>query len=159
MADAAEHHARLIGLRVEVIVLEQLLDDRLLIGRVVDREIAAEPDVMRLAAQQARAQRVECRHPHRAAVRLEQPLDALTHFLRGLVGKRDRHDLIGIRDLLGDEIRDAMRDDARLARAGSRKDQERAVGLSYSFLLCRVQRGEKVQLSYSTVTLFARFLG
>ena len=131
------------GLGVEVIVLEQLLDDRLLIGGVVDREVAAQADVVRLAAQQARAQRVEGRHPHRAAVRLEQPLDALAHFLGGLVGEGDRHDLIGIRDLLGDEIRDAMRDDARLSRARACEDQQRAVGLSYSFLLCRIQRGEQ----------------
>ena len=98
------------------------------------------PMLWRLAPQQARAQRVERGHPHRAAVGVEQPLDTLAHFLGGLVGEGDRHDLIGIRDLLGDEIGDAMRDDARLSRAGSGKDQERAVGLSYSFLLCRVER-------------------
>ena len=43
-------------LGVEVIVLEQLLDDGLLIGGVVDGEIAAEADVVGLAPQQARAQ-------------------------------------------------------------------------------------------------------
>ena len=130
-----EHHPRLVRLVVEVIVLEQLLDDRLLIGGVVDREVAAEADVVGLAAQQARAQRVESRHPHRAAIRAEQPLDALAHFLGGLVGEGDRHDLIGIRDLLGDEIRDAMRDDARLSRPRAGEDQQRAVGLTYGFLL------------------------
>jgi hypothetical protein len=121
-----------------VIVLEQLLDDRLLIGGVVDGEIAAEADVVGLAAQQARAQGVERRHPHRAAIGLEQALDALAHFLGGLVREGDRHDLIGIGDLLGDEIGDAMRDDARLSRTRSCENQERTISLSYSFLLCRV---------------------
>ena len=142
-----------------MILLQQLLDDGLLVGGVVDGEIAAEADVVGFAAQQPRAQGVEGRHPHGAAVDVEQMLDALAHFLRGLVGERDRHDLIGIRDLLGDEIRDAMRDDARLSRPGAGEDQQRAFGLSNSFLLCRIQRGEEIQLSYSTVTLFARFLG
>ena len=79
--------------------------------------------------------RMERRHPHRAAIGVEQLLDPLAHFLRGLVREGDRHDLIGIRDLLGDEIRDAMRDDARLSRPGSCEDQQRAFGLSNSFLL------------------------
>ena len=54
-----------------------------------------------------------------------------------------------------------MRDDARLARAGSREDQQRPVGVSYSFLLLSGLREErKIQtLLYSTVTLFARFRG
>ena len=159
MTDAAEHHSRLIRLGIEVIVLQQLLDDRLLIGGIVNREVAAEADVVGFAAQQPRAQRMKGRHPHRAAVGVEQALDALAHFLSGLVGEGDRHDLIGIGDLLGDEVGDAMRDDARLPRARTRENQQRAFGLPYSFLLCRVQRGEKIQLSYSTVTLFARFLG
>ena len=33
-----------------------------------------------------------------------------------------------------------MRDDARLARARARENQQRAVGLSYSFLLCGFKR-------------------
>jgi hypothetical protein len=37
---------------------------------------------------QARAQGVKRRDPHRAAVRIEQSLDALAHFLRGLVRER-----------------------------------------------------------------------
>ena len=80
-------------------------------------------------------------------------------------------------------VADAMRNDARLSRSGARENQERAFRLSYSFLLCRIQRGEKIHLVagsqspvarkhnvfsgywilasdyYYTVTLFARFLG
>ena len=36
---------------------------------------------------------------------------------------------------LGDEIRDAMRDDARLARARAGEDQQRAVGVANGVLL------------------------
>ena len=52
-----------------------------------------------------------------------------------------------------------MRDDARLARARAGENQQRARGVEDGFLLFRVQSGEKIQPLYSTVTLFARFLG
>ena len=90
---------------------------------VIDREVATEADVVRFAPKNARAQGVKRRDPHGATIRIEQLLDPLTHFLRGLVREGDRHDLIGIRDLLGYEIRDAMRDDARLSRPGAREDE------------------------------------
>ena len=48
MADAAEHHPRLVRFGVKVIVLEQLLDDGLLVGGIVDREIAAQADIVGL---------------------------------------------------------------------------------------------------------------
>jgi hypothetical protein len=40
-----------------------------------------------------------------------------------------------------------MRDDARLPRAGAREDQQRAIRASNSFLLLRVERGEKIQMA------------
>ena len=111
----------------------------LLIGGVVDREITAEADVVGFATQQPRTQRVEGGNPHGAAVGIEQPLDPLAHFLRGLVGERDRHDLIGIRNALRHEIGDAVRDDARLSRAGSCQNQQRTFCLAYSLLLFGIQ--------------------
>ena len=88
-------------------LLQRLLDDRELIGRVVDDEVARQADRRRLAAQQPRAQRVERRDPHPAAVGAEQRLDARAHLLRGLVGEGDGEDLVGLRVAVADEIRDA----------------------------------------------------
>ena len=90
----------------------------------------------------------------------------------------------GGRCSLADEVRDAVRDDARLAGARAGQDQQRAVGLKDSFLLFGIEAGEEIQASfyrrhgppegghsqvacvrvrlqpdYSTVTLFARFRG
>jgi hypothetical protein len=121
-----------------VVGLQQLLDHRLLIGGIVNGEVAAQADVVRFAPQQSRAERVERGDPHRAAVHVEQPLDTLAHFLGGLVGEGDRHDLIGVGDALRDEPGDPMRDDARFPGARSSKNQERAVGPLNSFLLLRI---------------------
>ena len=90
-----EHRARLIGVVVEAVLLDQLLDHRLLVGRVVDDEVARQADAGRLAPQQARAQRVERRDPHRPAVGAEQRLDARAHLLRRLVGEGDREHAVG----------------------------------------------------------------
>ncbi len=104
--------------------------------------------------------------------------DARAHLLRRLVGEGDGEDAIGLGDAAADEVGDAVRDDARLAGARAGEDQERAFRLEYSFVLFRIEAGEKIQAStvvgsrqshpascrppaatYSTVTLFARFLG
>ena len=53
-----------------------LLDDRDLIGRVVDHEIARQPDLRRLAPQQPRAERVERREPD--ALATPSPISAST---------------------------------------------------------------------------------
>ena len=123
---------------------QRLLDDGELVGGVVDDEVAGQADVRRLAAQQPRAQRVKGRDPHLPAVDAEQRLDARAHLLRGLVGEGDRQDAIRRADVAADEVGDAVRDDARLARARAREDQERAVGLKNSFLLFGIEGGEKI---------------
>ena len=56
----------------------------------------------------------------------QKPRDALLHFARGLVGEGDGEDVSG-RDAFGNEVGDAERDDAGLARASSGEDQHRAV--------------------------------
>jgi hypothetical protein len=146
MADATEHVPRLIGAVIETCFLDQLFDHRLLIARIVDHEVARETNVRRLASQQARTQRVERRDPHRPAVRAEKRLDAVAHLCCGLIGERDSQKTIGRRNLLGNEIGDAMRDDARLAGSRAGKNQERTVCMLNGSLLFRIQRGEEIQI-------------
>ena len=69
----------------------------------------------------------------------KQRLHARPHFLRRLVGEGDGEDAIGFGDAAADEVSDAMRDDARLARPRSCEDQERAFGLFDSFPLFRIE--------------------
>ena len=79
---------------VDVQVAHRLLDGGCLVGRIVDDEVAREPDLRRLAPQQPRAHRVERRDPHAPAVRAQQARDARAHFLGGLVGEGDREHLL-----------------------------------------------------------------
>jgi hypothetical protein len=58
----------------------------------------------------------------------EQPVNTLGHLARGLVGEGDGEDRVGRNVFLADKPRDAVRDDARFARSGAGKDEERSFG-------------------------------
>jgi hypothetical protein len=63
----------------------------------------------------------------------ENLLDALGHFCCSLIGESDGENGIWGDAALVDEIRDAMRDDARLARARASENQH---GTVYCFNAC-----------------------
>ena len=54
---------------------------------------------------------------------------------------------VGLGEPLADEVRDAVRDDAGLAGARARENQQRAFGLEDGFLLFGIEAGEQVQAS------------
>ena len=144
MADARERRARLDVAVVDLQILQRLLDHRQLIGRVVDHEIARQSDRRRLAPEQPRAQRVERRHPHAAAVFAKQRLDARPHLLGRLVGEGDGEHFVGPRVSVAHEICDAAGDDPGLAGPGAREDEQRAADVQHRVALLRVQGVEEV---------------
>ncbi len=73
----------------------------------------------------------------------EEELDALAHLLGGLVGEGDGQQLAGAGATGLHEPGDAVREHARLARAGAREDQQRAVAVGDGVALGRVQALEK----------------
>ena len=77
------------------------------------------------------------------AVVADELLDALPHLLRRLVRERDRQHLPGLGVAVADEVRDPERDDARLARTGARKDQQRPVAVEHGLALFRIQLSRK----------------
>ena len=81
-------------------------------------------------------------HPHAAV--LGQTLDPLPHLVGGLVGERQRQDLAG-RDAVQQQVRDAVRDDPRLAAAGPRQNQQRPIDVRGRFTLRRRQRSQQVR--------------
>ena len=147
VTDPRQHHPGLRGRVVDAQLLEALLDDRELVVRVVDDEVPRESDVRRLAPEQPRAQGVERRDPHLPAVHVEQLLDTRPHLLGGLVGERDGKDRRRVGVALADEVGDAVRDDARLAGAGARQDQDGAVRLQNRLLLFRVEAGNEIHVA------------
>ena len=115
------------------------------------------PSGLDLAAQDAHAGRVEGRHPRQLASLAEQALDALAHLARRLVGEGDGEDAPRRDAALADQVRDAMRQRARLARAGAGEDQQRAVAVQDRLLLHRIERREEI--TTATTTLIVRCHG
>ena len=115
--DAARDEA----LRVALELLQALLDEPDLVGLVVDREVRAVAEPRRLAAEDPAAGGVEGEDPDRAGDAAEQPLEPLAHLARGLVRERDREDLVRLHAAGRDQVRDAVREDARLARSRRRR--------------------------------------
>ena len=81
-----------------------------------------------------------------AAVRAEQRLDARAHLFGGLVRERDGEDFVRLRVTVADEVRDPARDDARLARAGAGKNQQRTVDVQNGFALFGIEGSRKCML-------------
>ena len=72
----------------------------------------------------------------------EDDLQAALHLPRGLVRERDREDLVRLDPAGGDEVRDAVREDARLPRPRARDDEDGPLGREHRLALGRVQVGQ-----------------
>ncbi len=68
----------------------------------------------------------------------------LPHFAGGLVGEGDGQDRRCRHFVGGDQVRDAVRDDAGLAAAGAGQDQQRPVDMGYGFALLGIQPLEEI---------------
>ena len=118
---------------------------RELVFVVVDAEAAREarPDSRQriaIAPQQPHAEGMKRGDVGRRIQRhiLQQRRHALAHFLGGLVGESHRQN--GGRGHVprGDDVRDAVRDDAGLTAARARQNQQRTFGVGYRFTLLRI---------------------
>ena len=116
------------------------LDEAEPVVLVVDGELPAEPDQLRLAPEQPGRQRVERADPEARRVPVEQPADPLLHLARGLVGECHREDPIGRHAVPIDQVRDARGEHARLARARPGQHQDRSVDVLHRLMLGRVER-------------------
>ena len=133
--DAARDEA----LRVALELLEAGLRQPDLVGLVVDGEVRAVAQALRLAAQDPPAGGMEGEDPDCASDTAEQALEPCAHLPRGLVRERDREDLVRLHAAGGDQVRDAVREHARLAGACAGDDQQRAFGLQDGLSLGIVQ--------------------
>ena len=153
--DATESDAWLERFVVDAQALDGLLDDRLLIGFVVDGEGSREADAIDahgfdIATEDAYAEAVEGGEGglgERGVA--EDFLDTLGHFFGGLVGEGDGENVVRGDAALLDEVRDAVRDDARLARTGTGEQEHGAIDGEDAFALLRVHVREKIVHWYS----------
>ncbi len=136
--DAARDEA--LGVALEL--LEDGLRQADLVGLVVDREVRAVAEPRRLAAEDPAARRVEREDPDGARDAAQHVLEPLAHLARGLVRERDREDLLRLDPVRVDQVRDAVGEDARLARARSRDHEQRPLRGEDGLALGRVQVGE-----------------
>ena len=144
VGDLRLHRARGEALDVDVEVVEALLDQPPLVRRVVDRELARVAEPVGVGAQHPGAGGVEGHHPHRARGAADQQLDALAHLLRGLVGERDREDLVGAGLARAQQVGDPVGEHAGLARAGAGQDQQRPLTVDDRLALGLVEALEEL---------------
>ncbi len=136
--------ARRIALVVDVVRLQQPLDRAQLVSRVEDLEGGRQAGIAVMRAQHPVAQAVKGADPHAAHVDRQHGGEPRQHFLRGLVGEGDRQHALR-RDLSGlDQPRDAGRQHARLAAAGTGEDQGGLVGEGDRSELLLVQIGQQI---------------
>ena len=129
-------------------ILDAVFDQPERVVLIVDREGAAVIGLQLLdvLAQNAHAETVKSRNPGSAGKFLaaQQALHALTHLLRGFVREGDGENVPGRHAFFADQVSDAIGDHARFAGAGTRQNQQRAVGGEHSFALLVVELGKEL---------------
>jgi len=114
------------------------LEEVLRVLRVEDGEVRPEPEELGVRPEEARRHRVERAGGRPHEVRSDEGLDATLHLARGTVREREEEERRRVGSVL-DEPRDAVDERARLARAGARDDERRAVRREDDGLLLLVQ--------------------
>ena len=139
--DLGTHGIQGKALLVDAQVGHDGLDETLGIVVVVNGKRVAVAQAGAVDAQHAHAHGVERAHPHAAhAPALQEALQALLHLAGGLVGKGDGEDLPGHDAQVLQHVGDAVRQHARLARAGACQHEQRALHLKHGTFLRGVER-------------------
>src|SRR3954469_2412693 len=125
MGDLVVDPTRREALRVALELLEALLYEPDLVGLVVDGEVRAVAEPLRLAPKNPAAGRMEGEDPEPLPGPAEETLQAFPHLTGRLVREGDGEDLIRFRTDRVDEMGDAVGEDARLARARPGNDEQR----------------------------------
>ncbi len=117
--------ARGVPLRVEVEVANDVADEPLRIGRVVNGERARIPEFVGVAAQDPYARCVERADPHLVGNFTDEAAHAAAHLFGRLVREGDREDVHRV-NAASDEVGDAVREHTGLARTRSGNDEQRS---------------------------------
>ena len=114
-------------------------EEQHLLGPVQDPEGRRQSELEGVLPEEPVAERVEGRDADVGVAVRDEDVDALLHLERGLVGEREREDLLRPRPARGDEVGDAAREDGGLAGPGPGDDQERPLVVGDRLALGLVQ--------------------
>ena len=137
--DTRAHGVLRKRLRVVPAVGHDGFDQALGVVGVVDREVFREPQPVGICPEHAHAHAVERVDPHAADAGLHELVQPLAHLGRGLVRERDRQDVPGCDAQVFDEVRDTVREHARLAGSGTRQHEQGPFGRLHCLSLRRVE--------------------
>ncbi|MCG3119782.1 MAG: hypothetical protein ALAOOOJD_02294 [bacterium] len=113
-----------------------------LLGGGHELEIGIEAEIGRKLTHQLVAERMKGRNRHVGVTVRHQHVDTLFHFRGSFVGERERENLFGLGELGGDQIGNAIGNDARFAGAGAGDDRQRPGGMFHRFPLLVIQLGK-----------------
>ena len=128
LGDAVHQLVHGKALRVDVQLGHDVLVQPLQIVRVVNGEVLREAQPLGVGPQHAHAHGVEGGHPHASRARAHELRQTLAHLGGRLVGEGDGEDLPRSRQVLLQDVGDAVREHARLAGAGAGQHQKRSLG-------------------------------
>ena len=111
----------------------------LLVVGVENREVARQPDALAVTAQQRQGVAVKGADEGRQRKDVDQPLDAVAHLARRLVGEGDGDDRGRVDAALLHQPGDAIGDDPGLARAGAGEDELRPIPVGDGGELIRIE--------------------
>ena len=129
-------------LLVQIRRLQELPEQAGLVVRVEDREVRREPGERRVAAQHARADRVERAEPEAGGGAPDQRLHPADHLARRLVGEGDRQHRARPGAPGREKMAEPRGEDAGLAGAGAGQHEQRPVERLHGPSLLRIQAGE-----------------
>ena len=93
---------------VVIEIVQNVANDRFLIGIIHDGEVRSDPDLLAVATQHAHADRMERADPQIFCNRADHLLEARFHFARRLVRERHGQNAIGKNLLLVEQVRDPV---------------------------------------------------
>ncbi len=127
VADLGAYRLGAPPLGVEPYRVLNVLHEAKRLVRIEDAERTFPAQPIRVAAEQARADRMKCSHPHARGLRAEQPRDPVSHLAGGFVGERYRQDPVRRHAVLAYQVADTGRQNPRLPRAGTSQHEQRTL--------------------------------
>ena len=134
-------------------LLHRVAQEALRLVLVEDRERLGKPDCLAVHPEGAMADRVEGSAPEASRLDAGQVLDAVKHFLRGLVGEGEEQDLARPHSL-GKEVSHAVREGSGLSGARAREDEKRSRLGRHGRELLVIELRTKIDRRYGVVSAF-----